>query len=75
MLRAEGRNRRQLIALCGEPRRREIMAETATLTDHRAIRNWASIGPPRGAGFPVVIDASPEAGTQPLLRFVFGQRA
>lgn len=47
------------------------MTETVTLTDHQAIRDWAAAR----AGFPAVVDVSPEAGTQPLLRFVFGQRA
>jgi len=47
------------------------MAETVTLTDHDAIRDWAAAR----AGFPAVVDVSPEAGTQPMLRIVFGQAA
>lgn len=47
------------------------MAETTTLTDHDAIRSWAA----SRAGFPAIVDVSPEAGTQPMLRIVFGQHA
>ncbi|WFP63908.1 hypothetical protein [Mesorhizobium sp. WSM4904] len=47
------------------------MAGTITLTDHDAIRSWAAAR----AGFPAVVDVSPEAGTQPMLRLVFGQTA
>ena len=47
------------------------MAETVTLTDHEAIRDWAAAR----AGAPAVVDVSPEAGTQPMLRLVFGQQA
>ncbi|CDX25822.1 conserved hypothetical protein [Mesorhizobium sp. ORS 3324] len=47
------------------------MADTITLTDHEAIRSWAAAR----AGFPAVVDVSPEAGTQPMLRLVFGQNA
>lgn len=47
------------------------MAETITLTDHQAIRDWAAAR----AGFPAIVDVSPEAGTQPMLRIVFGQEA
>ncbi|HMM62947.1 MAG TPA: hypothetical protein PKD01_02380 [Mesorhizobium sp.] len=47
------------------------MAETVTLTDHEAIRDWAAAR----AGAPAVVDVSPEAGTQPMLRIVFGQQA
>jgi hypothetical protein len=47
------------------------MAETVTLTDHQGIRDWAAAR----AGFPAVVDVSPEAGTQPMLRLVFGQVA
>lgn len=47
------------------------MAETVTLTDHDAIRDWAAAR----AGSPAVVDVSPEAGTQPMLRLVFGQHA
>ncbi len=47
------------------------MVETVTLTDHEAIRDWAAAR----AGAPAVVDISPEAGTQPMLRIVFGQEA
>ena len=47
------------------------MAETVMLTDHEAIRDWAAAR----AGAPAVVDVSPEAGTQPMLRIVFGQQA
>ncbi len=47
------------------------MAETVMLTDHQAIRDWAAAR----AGSPAVVDISPEAGTQPILRIVFGQQA
>ena len=47
------------------------MAETVTLTDHEAIRDWAAAR----AGFPAIVDVSPESGTQPMLRIVFGQQA
>ena len=47
------------------------MVETLTLTDHEAIRDWAAAR----AGSPAVVDVSPEAGTQPMLRIVFGQEA
>lgn len=47
------------------------MAETVTMTDHDAIRDWAAAR----AGSPAIVDVSPEAGTQPMLRLVFGQQA
>jgi hypothetical protein len=47
------------------------MAETVTLTDHEAIRDWAAAR----MGFPAIVDASAEAGTQPVLRLVFDQQA
>ena len=47
------------------------MAETVTLTDHEAIRGWAAAR----AGFPAIVDVSPESGTQPMLRIVLGQEA
>ncbi|TPM10789.1 MULTISPECIES: hypothetical protein [unclassified Mesorhizobium] len=47
------------------------MANTITLTDHEAIRSWAA----SRAGFPAIVDVSPEAGTQAMLRLVFGQHA
>lgn len=47
------------------------MAETITLTDHEAVRDWAAAR----AGFPAIVDVSPESGTQPMLRIVFGQQA
>lgn len=47
------------------------MAETITLTDHDTIRDWAAAR----AGSPAIVDVSPEAGTQPMLRIVFGQQA
>jgi len=47
------------------------VANTVVLTDHQAIRDWAAAR----AGSPAVIDVSPEPGTQPQLRLVFGQIA
>ncbi|MHA6642430.1 hypothetical protein [Mesorhizobium sp. A623] len=47
------------------------MTETVTLTDHETIRDWAAAR----AGAPAVVDVSPESGTQPMLRIVFGQQA
>ncbi|RUV67465.1 MAG: hypothetical protein EOR30_31390 [Mesorhizobium sp.] len=47
------------------------MADTIMLTDHEAIRSWAA----SRAGFPAIVDVSPEAGTQAMLRLVFGQHA
>jgi len=47
------------------------MADTITLTDHEAIRDWAAAR----MGFPAVVDTSAESGTQPLLRLVFDQHA
>ncbi len=45
------------------------MADTVTLTDHDAVRDWAAAR----MGSPAVVDVSPEPGTQPLLRLVFDQ--
>lgn len=47
------------------------MADTITLTDHEAIRDWAAAR----MGAPAIVDISPESGTQPLLRLVFDQIA
>jgi hypothetical protein len=47
------------------------MAETVTLTEHEAIRDWAAAR----MGFPAIVDVSAEAGTQPVLRLVFDQQA
>ena len=47
------------------------MAETVTLTDHEAIRDWAAAR----VGFPAIVDASAESGTQPVLLLVFDQHA
>lgn len=47
------------------------MAETVTLTEHEAIRDWAAAR----AGAPAIVDVSPASGTQPMLRLVFDQRA
>jgi hypothetical protein len=47
------------------------MADTVTLTDHETIRDWAAAR----AGFPAIIDASAQSGTQPVLRIVFDQQA
>ncbi|MEQ1936952.1 hypothetical protein ABMA46_01730 [Mesorhizobium sp. CN5-321] len=47
------------------------MANTITLTDHEEIRDWAA----GRAGHPAIVDVSPEAGTQPLLRIVFGEES
>lgn len=47
------------------------MTETVTLTDHEAIRNWAAAR----IGAPAIVDISPTAGTQPMLRIVFDQQA
>lgn len=44
---------------------------TVTLTDHQAIRDWAGAR----LGAPAIVDISPEAGTQPMLRLVFDQAA
>ncbi len=47
------------------------MPDTVTLTDHEAIRDWAAAR----MGLPAVVDTSPQAGVQPMLRIVFDQRA
>ncbi len=47
------------------------MAETVTLTDHDAIRDWTAAR----AGFPAIIDVSAASGTQPMLTLVFDQVA
>jgi hypothetical protein len=47
------------------------MADTVTLTDHEAIRDWAAAR----MGFPAIVDTSSEPGTQPFLRLVFDQQA
>lgn len=47
------------------------MAGTIVLTDGEAVRDWAS----RRVGFPAIVDVSPSAGTQPMLRIVFDQAA
>ena len=47
------------------------MADTVTLTDHEAIRDWAAAR----MGQPAIFDISPEAGTQEILRIVFDQSA
>jgi hypothetical protein len=47
------------------------MAETITLTDHEAIRDWAAAR----MGIPAIVDASAESGTQPILLIVFDQQA
>lgn len=47
------------------------MADTITLTDHDAVRDWAA----GRAGFPAIVDVSAQSGTQPLLRIVFDQQA
>lgn len=47
------------------------MSDTVTLTDHDAIRDWAAAR----MGSPVIVDISPEAGTQAMLRIVFDQAA
>ena len=47
------------------------MAETVTLTDHEAIRDWAAAR----AGSPAIVDASAESGIQPILRIVFDEQA
>ena len=47
------------------------MSETVTLTDHDAIRDWAAAR----AGAPAIVDISPEAGVQAMVRLVFGQHA
>lgn len=47
------------------------MTDTITLTDHEEIRSWAA----SRAGFPAIVDVSPEAGTQAMLRLVFDQHA
>jgi hypothetical protein len=45
------------------------MADTVTLTDREAVRDWAAAR----MGSPAVVDISVEAGTQPMLRIVFDQ--
>jgi hypothetical protein len=47
------------------------MVDTVTLTDREAIRDCAAAR----AGFPAIIDASAESGTQAVLRIVFDQQA
>lgn len=47
------------------------MPDTVTLTDHEAIRDWAAAR----MGSPAIVDTSPQAGVQPMLRIVFDQRA
>lgn len=47
------------------------MADTVTLTEHNAIRDWAAAR----MGFPAIVDTSAAPGTQPLLRLVFDQQA
>jgi hypothetical protein len=47
------------------------MADTVLLTDHAEIRDWAA----SRAGFPAIVDISPQGGTQPMLRLVFDQQA
>ncbi|MBX3579206.1 MAG: hypothetical protein KF723_18555 [Rhizobiaceae bacterium] len=47
------------------------MAETVTLTEHEAIRDWAAAR----MGTPAIVDVSPASGTQPMLRIVFDQAA
>lgn len=47
------------------------MADTRYLTDHEEVRDWAA----SRMGAPVIVDVSPESGTQPMLRIVFGQAA
>lgn len=47
------------------------MADTVTLTDREAIRDWAAAR----MGSPAIVDVSPESGTQAMLRIVFDQAA
>lgn len=47
------------------------MTNTIMLTDHETIRDWAAAR----AGAPAIVDISPAAGSQPMLRIVFGQNA
>ena len=47
------------------------MADTRYLTDHDEVRDWAAAR----MGSPAIVDVSPESGTQPLLRIVFGSAA
>lgn len=47
------------------------MTDTVTLTDREAIRDWAAAR----IGAPAIVDISPTAGTQPMLRIVFDQQA
>ena len=47
------------------------MADTVTLTDHEAIRDWAAAR----IGSPAIVDASAEGGVQPVLLLVFDQAA
>ena len=47
------------------------MADTVTLTDREAIRDWAAAR----IGAPAIVDVSAEGGVQPMLRLVFDQAA
>jgi len=47
------------------------MAETVTLTDHEAIRDWAAAR----IGAPAIVDRSAQPGTQGVLILVFDQHA
>jgi len=47
------------------------MAETVTLTDHEAIRDWAAAR----IGAPAIVDRSAQPGTQAVLILVFDQHA
>jgi hypothetical protein len=47
------------------------MADTVTLIDHEAVRDWAAAR----MGAPAIVDISVQAGTQPMLRLVFDQAA
>jgi hypothetical protein len=47
------------------------MAETITLTDHEAIRDWAAAR----AGSPAIQESDPAVHNESVLRLVFGQHA
>jgi hypothetical protein len=51
--------------------RRLTLTDTITLTDHDEIRAWTAAR----AGFPAIVDVSPETGIQAVLTLVFGQRS
>lgn len=47
------------------------MPGTVTINRHEDVRDWASAR----AGFPAIVDVSPDSGVQPMLRLVFDEQA